>query len=331
MRKTYRYLLLFIIVLAAGLFLVGCGALTLNGNNDTGTDSGTPVPTPTRDPSGFQAVPPQACIAADWGTLQNNQPAGDLIAWQPENHNLAYMAPSERTSWYLGLLMLAKGPDYQERINLAPATLAAGDLTWSPSGATLAFVAYRVNENVYTVMTVHPDGSGLKDLFPNDAARTDSRSSDKSILGWKDESTLQVISSCGEECKQSYDIRIDGQAGAELTPTSLADYHQLDNNLQIHQRVLLTETPDPQSKLPSPTPELFPKGMRSFNWSPDDSLIDALDKRGLLWLLKREDKTMYMLDIGLRDVYETQWSSDSQALAIRVEDRIFVFDIPCTH
>ena len=38
---------------------------------------------------------------------------------------------------------------------------------------------------------------------------------------------------------------------------------------------------------------------------------------------------MYPLDIGLRDINETQWSLDSARLGIRAEDRIFIFEVPC--
>jgi Tol biopolymer transport system component len=213
--------------------------------------------------------------------------------------------------------MLAKGPDYQQRIPLAPSILAAGDLTWSPSGAKLAFLAFRPNENLYTIMSVSPDGSGLTDLFPADLARTDKRTSQKAILGWKDENTLQVMSSCGEECRQSFDININTQPGPVLTPTPVANYRDLMTDLETHR------------KAPDYKPEEYPRGMRSPNWSPDSTLISYLDKRGFLWMLIVASKTIYPLDIGLRDVYETRWSSDSRTLGIRAEDRIFVFEIPC--
>ena len=49
----------------------------------------------------------------------------------------------------------------------------------------------------------------------------------------------------------------------------------------------------------------------------------------MLWMLSPGEKITFPVDIGLRDVTETQWSLDSGALAVRAEDRVFVFEIPC--
>lgn len=284
-------------------------------------EEGTLTPTPTKDPSGFQAIAPEACQVADWAAMQTNKPQGDLIAWQPGTINVAYLAPADRSSWYIGTLMLAKGPDYKERKVLASGILATGDLTWSPGGSMLAFLAYLPNENAYTVMTVHPDGSQLTDLFPTDLARTDSRTSQKSILGWKNEKVLQVMASCGEECRQAYDIDLSTGGTPVLIPTPIANYRELVDSLQIHRKTLAI------------TPEAFPKIVSTpsakTNWSPNQSMASYLDKRGILWLLNVEGKTNYLLDIGLRDVNETQWADNNQYLAIRAEDRIFIFQIPC--
>lgn len=313
----YPWTAVFIFACMLIILLAGCGSATGSGDGTTVQD-GTSVPTPTREPSGYQAVQPQSCSAGDWTILQSNKELGDMIAWRPGSHDLAYLAPSERSSWYQGLLMLAKGPDFTRKIPLAPTVLATGDLTWSPSGATLAFLAYRANDNVYTVMTVRPDGSGLTDLFPTDIARTDVRTSQKAIVGWKDDTTLQVMVSCGEECRQEYDITSGQTVQAGETPTPVKNYRELLDSLLIHRK-----------EEANYNPEEYPKGMKVPNWSPDNSKIAYLDKRGLLWTLSIEEKIMYPLEIGLRDVYETQWSLDSQDLAARAEDRVFVFEIPC--
>jgi hypothetical protein len=310
------YFTLLIIV----LFLSGCG--TGSGEQPAAqNEEGTPIPTPTRDPSGYQAGPSQSCQIADWPTMQSDKPQGDLIAWQPGTDNLAYMSPAERSSWYIGDLMLAKGPEFTQRIPLATGVLASGDLTWSPSGSRLAFLAFRPNENVYTVMIVNPDGSGLADLFTTDQARTDQRTSQKAIIGWKGEDTLQVMSSCGEECRQSFDIRMDAAAGVALVPTPVVNYHDLSEGLQLHRK---EQTIDPAK-----FPKILTDPKSKPNWSPDNQMIAYLDKRGLLWMLSIPKVENYMLDIGLRDVAETQWAADNHYLAIRAEDRIFAFQVPC--
>lgn len=298
--------------LLVAAFLTACGGASAEG-------AATPVPTATLDTAGYRAVGTRACRIADWTTMQGSTEQGDLIAWRPGSRDLAYLAPAERSSWYVGDLTLAKAPDYSEKILLAPDVLAAGDLTWSPSGDTLAFLAFRPNEDIYTVMTVAADGSQLTDLFPTDAARTDTRASQKAVIGWKDDSTVQVMSSCGEQCRSSYDIRVSSSAAPALTPTPVGDYNELSWNLQISRRELEFDEED------------FPRNfLRSPHWSPDSRWVAYLDKRLLLWVLDAAEKDIFPVDIGLRDVAETQWASDSGALAVRAEDRIFVFEIPCT-
>lgn len=313
------------ILLVATFLLAACSIIPSNSGSPRGEtdEDGTPVPTPTRDPSGYQAIPAQSCLIADWAALQTNQPQGDLIAWQPGTTNLAYVAPAERSSWYTGDLILAEGPDYQQKVSLAPDVLVNGDLTWSPGGSMLAFLAYRPNEAVYTIMTVRADGSGLTDLFPTDLARTDGRTSQKAILGWKDEDTLEVITSCGEECRLAYALQVNASPAPVLTPTPVENYRKLHDSLQIHRNIQNFDA------------KQFPKAISDENsnpnpnWSPDKQMVAYLDRRGLLWLLITGEKIQYLLDIGLRDVYETQWANNSNYLAIRAEDRVFIFQIPC--
>lgn len=312
--------LLFACLLLAVIFLAGCGG--------SGADAqdGTPVPTPTRDPSGYQQVAPQACQAASFATMQSNQPQGALVAFRPGSHDLAYMQPTDRTSWFVGALTLAKAPDYKTQITLATNTLAAGDLTWSPDGTWLAFLAYRTSESLYTVMAVHADGKGLVDLFPTDAARTDSRTSQKSILKWKDDQTVEVMASCGEECRDAYDIRVDQADSTALVPTQVADYNDLLDSLKLHPNLPAYALEDFPKTMPTPDPA---KTVKSQNWSPDNQTIAYIDKRGFPFILSVPNKVTYPLDIGLRDVYEMEWSSDSQSLALRAEDQIFIFEVPC--
>jgi hypothetical protein len=328
-----RARIIFLTLLILLLPLSACG-----GDNSQAGLSVTPTPTATVDPSGYQAVAAQACIVNEWNTLQSEQRRGqtmnwmqgDLLAWRTgaasTNGELAYIAPGDRSSWFTGVLTLARGKNYAEHIPLAPGVLANGDLTWSPSGDWLAFLAYRPSEGLYTVMAVQANGAGLVDLFPTDLARTDNRSSQKAIIGWRDDTTVQVITSCGEECRQGYAIDVTQPAVPALTPTVIDDYTLLRQNLQLSQ------------SLRTITPAAFPKNIRltpaateltTVKWAPDGRQMVYLDRRGILWYLSVPDKINYILDIGLRDVYEIQWSTTSATLAVRAEDRVFMFEIPC--
>jgi hypothetical protein len=320
-------ILLIILVLGSGL-LSACDAIP----DPAAARVRTPTPTATPDPLGYQAIADQSCQVSNWATIQAEQRIGgqthwlqgDLIAWQPGSHNsggnLAYLTPDDRSSWFTGRLMLARGPEFTEPISLAPNVLVSGDLTWSPDGSWLAFLAFRPNEGIYTIMVVRSDGSRLTDLFPTDLAQTDMRASQKAVIGWKDNNTVQVIASCGEQCRFAYDLSVSEPPGPILNPTPVMDYHELNRNLEISTNIL------------EHTPEDFPRGVRTPpppKWSPDTDQVIYLDRRGLLWLLLPEAKNNYLIDVGLRDVYEAQWSPDSKKLAVRAEDRIFVFETPC--
>lgn len=318
-----RSIIIFVWIAVAAALLAGC-ALVPQPPSAARDQAPTATPFATPDPSGYQGVEPRACIVRDWNTMQSDKPSGSLIAWQPGESStprLAYIAPDNRSSWYTGKLMLATGPAFDQHIELATNVLVTGDLTWSPSGKKLAFLAFRPDENLYTVMTVNADGSDLTDLFPTDLARTDSRTSQKAIIGWKNDNTLQVMSSCGEECRQAFDITINEPVGPVLTPTPVEHYKDLTKNLTVEYTVPEFERED------------FPKGMSDenavLNEAPNGELIAYLDRRAILWLVSVPEQILYVLDIGLRDVEETQWATDSTRLAVRAEDRIFVFEIPC--
>ncbi|MBE0699707.1 MAG: PD40 domain-containing protein [Anaerolineaceae bacterium] len=317
--------------------LAACGGA--NSNEGAADGSGnTPTPTATIDPSGYQAVASRSCLVNEWNTLQSEQRRGqavnwiqgDLLAWRPggtvERGELAFLAPGSRSSWFTGELTLASGMNYADHISLAPGVLANGDLTWSPEGTWLAFLAYRPNETIYTVMAVMADGSGLIDLFPTDLARTDNRSSQKAIVGWRSDTTVQVMVSCGEECRQAFDIDVTKPSNSLLIPTPVDDYTLLKQNLQISQQVQ-TITPDAFPKNMRVTPSI--PSLSPIKWAPDGRQAAYLDRRGILWNLSLDEKINYILDIGLRDVYELQWSTTSDTLAIRAEDRVFLFQVPC--
>jgi dipeptidyl aminopeptidase/acylaminoacyl peptidase len=320
-----------LVLISLFVLLTACGG---SDDNTAQASSGnsTPVPTPTKDPSGYQAIDPKSCLITDWSTMQSRQAQGDLIAWQPiaatpgsavQAPNLAYLAPASRSSWFIGDLMLAKGPTFENRVELATGTYATGDLTWAPDGSRLAFTAYRANDNLYTVMVVNSDGNGLLDLFPGDAANTGDSTSLKAIVNWPSATELTVLSSCGVECAQSYTIKFADAATNTApdvsAPTPVDDYHVLAENLKVQYHTIDIKADEFPKILQTKTPQ----------WSPNNQMAAYMDKKDYLWLLSTDGKITYQLDIGLRNMDETQWSSDSQWLAVRAEDRIFVFEIPC--
>lgn len=283
------------------------------------------TPSTTPDNMGYTHVPAPACLIAEWSSMQTNKPQGDLIAWRLDGQSLAYLAPQPSTSWFVGLVSQAQGPEFSQRAALVPNIMAVGDLNWSPDGSMIAFVALRTNENVQTVMVARSDGSGLTDLFPFDEARSDQRSSPKAIFGWSDDAHVRVVASCDEDCQQEYEVNV-------LTGTVRSSGEAERRN------AMKTPTPgvvkvldglEPNVNLQDFDPDEFPRGFNQPNWSPDGQQVLYLDRRGLLWNLNPSSKAQYLLDIGLRDVDETKWSPDGSHVAVRAEDRIFVFDLAC--
>lgn len=328
-QRSRRWVALAALALLIPLLLNGCDALpTPQGITAVPVD-GTITPTPTPDAAGYQSIAAESCLINDWPSLQTERRSsgvfywqeGNLMAWKPDSDEpvLAYLAPIERSSWFTGALTVASGANLETHLLAAEALLATGDLTWSPDGEWLAFLAYRPSETLYTVMAVQPGQAGAAplDLFSADLARTDNIVSRKAILGWRNDRTVQVVASCGEECRYAYDLRVPPAADTVLVPTTLPRHQQLNEALR------------PETRLQTVTPADYPTGMSRPYWSPDGSRIAYLDRRGLLWQLEPERKIHYILDIGLRDVYELRWDDTSSYLAVRAEDRIFVFQIPC--
>jgi WD40 repeat protein len=318
-RNPFRALWL---CLVAALVLAGCSGIT---DGITGNPAAAPTLTATPDVLGFQAIAPKSCLIADWAGIQTNKRQGNLLAWHPTEYTLAYLAPSVNTNWYTGLISLAAGPNFSEHKRLSETLMASGDLTWSPNGERLAFLSYRVDEGIETVQVAETASGAVVDLFPLDTARTDARTSQKSILYWLDNDNLTVIYSCGEDCQQRVAIDLVDNSSTPLGQIERKNAASTLDRLSVK----TIDGLEMQSNVLPYDTEQYPRVFNSPNWSPDGTLVTYLDRRGLLWLLKFEDKTIWLLDIGFREVNETRWSPDGKYYAVRAEDRIYVFEIDC--
>lgn len=320
LKKASFYKIILLII--GGYILAGC---SMPGDQALLRPQIEVTMTPTPDSLGYQAIAPGSCKISEWTGIQTDQRQGDLIAWRPGNNELVYIAPNSNSTWYSGNLSLASGESLNFHNVLADTILAQGDLTWSPDGEKLAFIAFRVDEGIQTVMVYQFNTNAFVDLFPLDSARTDTRTSQKSILKWVDSNRVHILTSCGEDCQQIVEVNTQLMAtepisaaqrkniGATFNP---AGVKKIDG-LELTENVLEYD------------PDKFPRGFSAPNWSPDQSKVLYLDRRGLLWLLNLDDKTQFILDIGFRVVNETKWSSDGQLIAIRAEDRIYIFQAQC--
>ncbi len=320
--------------IAAGLLLIflslpvlaGCSAL---GGKSSAANSNPGQPTitltATADNLGYQATAPQACPAADFASMQTDRPQGNLMSWQPGSHRLAYVSSQLSTGWYLGGLNFVQEPNDAHPQKISDTLQVTGDLTWSPDGQKLAFLAYRLNEGVETVMMINADGSKLVDFFPRDVARGDKGASQKSIVKWQDTTHLSVFASCGEDCQQAYQVNI---TDASVTPEG-AQQRKNSNTALNRAGNKWLDGLMPDINLQTYDPKTYPRGFSAPNWSPDNRQVLYLDRHGILWLLDPTSKKQSIVDVGLRTVDQTQWSSDSKRVAVHAEDRIFVFEVPC--
>lgn len=291
----------------------------------------TPTPLPTSQAPDFSVVESPACLVTTLSSLHTGlsaiqrdltawKPQGDLMRFSPADDSLAFVAPGGGTNWFLGRLRIATGTKFDVLLNPAPDAGVFGDLTWAPDGAQLAFVAFR-NPDVYTILTVAPrEGATPMDLFPDRSAYTDTWGSSKAIREWTS-AGLIGLSACGDDCDQAY--RLD-PAGAPPQPYG-------EQTRRVPGRL------DPTRSVPAYDEAIFPKKMLLTNWAPggermvfvqgaDFTLSQSYDR---VWVVSIAERRMFEVSVERETPVETQWSRDGSLLAVRTEDRIYVYRVAC--
>lgn len=272
----------------------------------------TSTPLPTSVAPAFPTVPDRSCLLTTLDPIRTNQEQGNLMTWHPEKKMLAYVSPKGRSIWFTGRILLSSEPDFKTPAVLFENLSVFGDLTWSPSGNQLAFVALRLPENVYTIMVTSLDTQQILDLLPGEQAVNTSGSGSKGIVEWLSETQLRIIASCGADCDVMLDIDLPS---GRVIPYGETMRHQA-NRLSPSRRTLSYDE------------KTYPP-MLSPNWSPDGKKVVYFDDLDQAWVLLTEEKAQFLLDIGLQTPYESQWANDNRTLALRTEDFIFLFDTEC--
>jgi hypothetical protein len=299
-------------IILIGLFLgliFTVSACTILG---AGSQESTPTPEPTSSIPDMQVISPQACRVAEQRMIRVDEPQGDRIAWSPDADTVAYIASTQESSWNVGELNILSAPLFNTPERLA--TGVAGELTWSPEASAIAYLGLRRSDNMYTIELAYPNGRTSKDLFPDEAAKTDDYSSQKSILEWVDTSRLRVLTSCGVDCMQAMDFNV-------LTGLSslVGDPIQRDWNTWSVHTYQPPDLPPAYANLPG-----------QLNWSPDEKRIAYIDKLGNAWVINAEGGNLYPLDIGqYGTTTESDWSYDNQYLAVQVDQSLMIFSFKC--
>ncbi len=272
----------------------------------------TPTPMPTSSVRGSTVIASQACLVAAQSMIRVDEPQGDLIAWSPQADSVAYIAATTGSSWNIGELNLLSAPKFDTPIRLA--TGIAGELTWSPDAASIAYLGLRRSDNLYTIGLAYPNGRTSQDLFPDEAARTDDYSSQKAILEWVDPGRLRVLVSCGNDCMQTMDIAV--QTGIT---SNVADPIQRTWDMW-----------SAHTNHPAIIPPKYAELTGQLNWSWDEKHIAYIDKAGNAWVINANGGNLYSLDIGqYGTATETDWSFDDQYLAVQVDQQLMIFSFKC--
>jgi len=292
--------------IAICFILSGCSVLALS----PADNQPTPTILPTTNPEeGLRVVVSPACQSLILPTIQVDQPAGDLMGFNPDGDVLAYVTPiNNKWGWYSGNLTLLSLETGESRATRD--IKVTGDISWSPDGSRIAFTALHTTENLYTVIVLLTSDFTPLDLYVAGAA-TDDYGSAKGILRWAGNDRIQVVETCGVDCSRVVEIGVSGQGQQLLSTGRKLD----DTSLNI--------------SLNQPGIAANPDWLQA-NASPDGRLIFYDDDNDQAWLASPEAKTKYRLPLDLGTVQESKWSADSKLIAVRTDEQIFLFDLDCT-
>lgn len=303
---THRRLALSFFCIGMLLLLTGCSVFGM------GSPATTATPEPTSSIPNLQVVPPQACKVAEQGLIRVYEPQGDLIAWSPNSDTVAYIASTQGSSWNVGDLNILSAPLFADPKRLATGT--AGELTWSPDSSIIAFLGLRKSDELYTIGLAYPDERPSQDLFADEVARTDDYSSQKAVLEWIDTDRLRVLASCGLDCMQTIDFNVQSGLSSPVGDPILRKWGMWE----------------PRTNQPASLPSEFADLPGQLNWSPDEKYIAYVDQVGNAWVIHSQDGSLYPLDIGqYGTATETDWSFDSQYLALQVDQNMLIFSLKC--
>ena len=292
---------------AVGLIFLLAGCSPQSIEDDQTAATATPMPADTVG-DGMQIIRTSACRIIDLPVIQTNIAQGDLLAWAPDAITLAYVAPVGREwGWYTGDLVLYPLGDETE--NATRDIKVSGDLTWSPDGRMIGFIAFRLLENRFTVMVMNVATGEITDLY-GPTALTDEFSSRKGILTWRDSQNIQVAERCGIDCLRIVEHTLGGGGVRTLEELRINQDTSLD--YLVYQPGI------------SPHPNWF-----NANWSPDGGLVFFADRNQEAWVADLARESRFPLDGAIRRPLETKWSFDSRYLAVRTAERIYLYDMIC--
>jgi WD40 repeat protein len=311
--KTYRNLFL-IFYIGASALLSGCSVLTEQMNRATETVDATPtlITLPTQL-SVQTRVDSQTCQVAELVAIQTDELQGELMAWSPTGHALAFVQPvNQYSGFYIGDLAIYDA-SRKEIIFTSKDQAVFGDLTWSPGGNTLAYVSLDQTAGVYTVKTVTL-ANGIEVNIFGDNAATDDFASQKGILSWTNEPDLIVTSVCGADCVRLYQYNVVSQ-----TLNALQEIRYNENNSLAVVDDLVSPDGYWQISIDNNDNTWITSGGESkITTQPEGSSLSA-NVNGQISLV--------LADTPLQ---EMKFSKDSNYLALRTVEQVIIYQLGCT-
>ncbi len=288
------------------LLLAGCAPLAAV--DEAAEATATPLPESSTE-DGLTVQPPDACLAAEGAVIQLLQPQGNLLAWQPGENWLAFVAPVGRSwGWSVGDAVVA--PLGEGEALSTSDVRVAGDLTWSPDGIWLAFAALRASDDRYTVYAWRPADRTLIDLF-GEGGGSDPTASPKGIVEWLDGNRLLISEGCGVDCR------------------SLVEVSVLGSELRVREQIREAEDGSLVVDLNQPAGFGLNPDWLNPNVSPDGLSVFFSDEDDVGWIGSIEEGIKYPLDLGSGAPLESKWSEDGRYLAVRTDQRVLVFELGC--
>jgi WD40 repeat protein len=294
--KTKKYSFLTLIIVAIAL-LTGCSAITSQMNRATQTVDATPTPITLPTQLSVQTrVESQTCQVAELVAIQTDKPQGDLLAWSPSGHELAFVEPvNQYSGFYIGEISVYDAAK-KESIFTSKDHAVFGDLTWSPDGSALAFASLDQAVGIYTVKTVSLADQVETNIF-GDAASTEDYASQKGILSWASEFELIVTSVCGSDCVRVF------------------QYNAISQTLNPQQDIRYNENTS--------------LNLVNDMTSPDGKWAVNIDNKKNNWLTSTLDNRISLL-LAATTLKEEKFSKDSQYLAIRTTDKVIIYQLGCS-
>ena len=294
-------------IILLGTLLLFLAALTACSSGDTEVieisdadalataQASSPLPTQMVG-QGMRSAKSTACLMWEDASISTDTNQGDLLAWSPNGESLAYVRPeNNRWAWFVGDMVVYDFVESEE--TYASADLEVfGDLTWSPDGNALAYVVLDPAIKTYTAHVVDLTTESDILVFTGASAQTDEWSSTKGIRSWTDDRSVVVTSSCGLDCSRVYSYNI------ETGVMTISGETRKNEDLSL---VLTNEMTSPDGV-----------------WQLD---VDNLDN---LWLANTETGRAFILLVAT-EVSELKWSPGSKYLAVRIEEKVQVYQLDC--